>query len=108
MKNKNIGIETTNKPKEVFDHKDAHSGTLKVHGRTFTGKVVSDKMQKTVSVEWTRKIYLKKYERYAFKKTKVKAHNPPSMDAKMGDMVVIMETRPLSKTKNFTVIEVLK
>ena len=77
-------------------------------GRTFTGIVTSDKMQKSVTVEWQRKKFIKKYERYEFKKTKVKAHNPKEIDAKLGDKVRIMETRPISKTKHFTVIEVIK
>ena len=63
-------------------------------------------MAKTVIVEWPRIIRLKKYKRYMKKRTKVKAHNPPCINAKIGDMVVIMECRPLSKTKKFSVIGV--
>ncbi len=81
---------------------------ISTRGREFVGIVVSDKMQKTVTVEWNRRKYMKKYERYEFKRTKVKAHNPKEIDAKKGDKVRIMETRPISKTKNFTVVEVLK
>lgn len=74
-------------------------------GRTFQGIVVSDKMQKTVTVQWIRKKYLKKFERYAKKRTKVKAHNPPEINAKEGDLVTIKECRPISKTKKFIVTE---
>jgi small subunit ribosomal protein S17 len=42
------------------------------------------------------------------RRTRVKAHNPESIDAKEGDTVRIAETRPLSKTKNFVVIEIVK
>ena len=44
---------------------------LKTRGRTFVGEVVSAKAQKTVTVEWNRRIYVSKYERYQKKKSKV-------------------------------------
>lgn len=80
-------------------------GGLKVHGKTFTGKVVASRMQKTAIVEWPRFRYLRKYERYERSKTRVKAHNPPCIKASAGDDVKIVETRPLSKTKHFVIIE---
>lgn len=80
-------------------------GSLKCRGRIFEGLVVSSKMQKTVSVEWSRKHYLPKYERYENRRTRVKAHNPQCIDAKEGGIVKVSECRPLSKTKNFVVIE---
>jgi small subunit ribosomal protein S17 len=109
-KTKNIGIETTkpsNTPKSV-DPKDPFFGSVKLRGRVFTGLVVSAKMQKTVTVEWPRRRFNKKYERFEVRRTRVKAHNPESIDAKEGDTVKIGETRPLSKTKNFVVIEIVK
>lgn len=81
---------------------------IKTRGRTFKGVVVSSKAQKTVTVEWQRRVYVPKYERYQTKRSKVKAHNPEEMSAKEGDEVVVMECRPLSKTKNFIVTEVIK
>ena len=107
---KNIGIETTKPakaPKNV-DPRDPFHGSVKVRGRIFTGTVTSAKMQKTVTVEWPRRKFNKKYERFEMRRTRVKAHNPESVDAKEGDTVRISETRPLSKTKNFVVIEVVK
>lgn len=81
---------------------------LKTRGRTFKGKVVSSKAQKTVTVEWNRRVYVSKYERYQNKRSKVKAHNPEEIDAKEGDIVIIKECRPISKTKKFVVVEVVK
>lgn len=93
--------------KKTATKKDTSSRPVfPTRGRTFVGTVVSDKMQRTVTVEWPRQTYIKKYERYASKKTRVKAHNPQGMDAKKGDSVVIQETRPLSKTKHFIIVEV--
>jgi small subunit ribosomal protein S17 len=107
---KNIGIETRKPektPKSV-DPKDPFHGSVKLRGRIFTGIVTSSKMQKTVTVEWPRKTFNSKYERFEVRRTRVKAHNPESIDAREGDTVRIAETRPLSKTKNFVVIEIVK
>ena len=79
-----------------------------IRGKTFVGKVVSAKMHRTVVVEWERKIPIPKYERFEKRRSKVAAHNPDEINAKEGDTVKIQETKPLSKTKNFTVIEVLE
>ena len=80
---------------------------LSLRGRAFVGTVISAKMQKTVTVEWERKLFLKKFERYEKRKSKVKAHNPESINAKEGDIIKIMECRPISKTKNFIVVEII-
>ncbi|MBU4501793.1 MAG: 30S ribosomal protein S17 [Nanoarchaeota archaeon] len=108
MKTKNIGVEV---PKPKVTCKDRHCpfhGTLKIRGRIFTGKVVKAGMHKTVSVEWPRLFYLPKYERFEKRKSRVKAHNTDCIKAKVGDEVKIMESKPISKTKNFVVIEVIK
>jgi small subunit ribosomal protein S17 len=82
-------------------------GTSKLHGRILEGVVVSAKAYKTVTVDKLRLFFLHKYERSEKRHTKVLVHNPPCINAKLGDEVRIMETRPLSKTKHFIVIEVL-
>jgi len=102
---KSIGIKVK-KPKNICaDSKCPFHGSLKIRGRVFTGKVISDKMQKTVVVAWERKRLIPKYERYEKRRTKIKAHNPVCIDAKQGDIVKIAECRPLSKLKSFVVIE---
>ena len=80
-------------------------GRLKCRGKIFTAVVVSTKMQKTVTVGLERRYYLPKYERYEKRRTRIKAHNPKCISAKDGDIVRISECRPLSKTKNFVIIE---
>ncbi len=97
-------------------HGDSKAGELRlrtpegfsVRGAVLTGLVVSAKAPKTVTVQRIITKYVTKYERYKKIKSKVKAHNPESINAKEGDMVVIGETRKLSKTKNFVVLEILK
>jgi len=77
-------------------------------GRSFVGRVISDKMQKTVTVQWERKFYIPKYERHEKRLSKVKARNPDNINAKKGDLVRIAECRPLSKTVHFIVMEKIK
>lgn len=105
MKNKNIGIDLKPPKKTCNDINCPFHGNLSCKGRIFTATLVSDKMQKTAVVEWTRRHYLKKYERYEKRRTKLKVHNPPCIEAKSGDIVKISECKPLSKTKNFVIIE---
>lgn len=78
-----------------------------LRGRTFTGTVTSDRMMSTVTVEWERRKYVPKYQRYERRKSAVKAHNPKEINAKVGDTVLIRETRPISKTKHFVVVEIV-
>ena len=79
--------------------------TLRTQGRGFTGVVIADSMQKTVTVEWTRRKFIPKYERYLSARTRVKAHNPENISAVKGDIVKIIECRPISKTKHFVITE---
>lgn len=69
------------------------------------GKVVSDKMDKTVVVAVEMTIRHPLYNRIITQTTKLKAHDENN-EAKTGDTVVIMETRPLSKDKRWRVIEI--
>jgi len=81
--------------------------TYPVRGNIFEGKVISAKANKTVTVQRILTQYVSKYERYKKVKSKLKAHNPESINAKEGDTVRIGETRRISKTKNFIVMEIL-
>ncbi|MBN1502025.1 30S ribosomal protein S17 [Candidatus Woesearchaeota archaeon] len=95
----------------TVDCQDNHCpvhGHLKLRGRSFLGTVLSAKMQRTAIIKWERKSFVKKYERYETKRTKVKVHNPDCINAKEGDIVKIIESRPLSKTKKFSIIEIVK
>lgn len=102
---KNIGLSVEPPSVPCDDKRCPFHGTLNVKKRTFSGLIVSDKMSKSVTVEWERRIYLPKYERYGKRKTKIKAHLPPCINAKLGDRVMIAQTRALSKTISFVVIK---
>ncbi|MBS0591261.1 MAG: 30S ribosomal protein S17 [Proteobacteria bacterium] len=74
--------------------------------RTIEGRVVSNKMQKTVTVLLERQVQHPLYGKIVRRSTKVHAHDENG-ECKEGDVVRIVETRPLSKTKNWRVVQVL-
>lgn len=100
-----IGLDAKRPKSECREARCPWHGSLKVRGRIFQGIVVSDKAPSTVTVKWDYSHYIPKYERYERRKTKVHAHNPACIAAKLGDEVRIAECRPLSKAKSFVVIE---
>jgi small subunit ribosomal protein S17 len=71
------------------------------------GKVVSNKMQKTITVAVDRKVKHPIYGKFMNKTTKLKAHDEQNT-AGIGDTVRIMETRPISKDKRWRLIEVIE
>ena len=75
--------------------------------RTLTGCVVSDKMDKTVVVLVERRVKHPMYDKIIARSRKYHAHNVDNQ-AKSGDLVEIQESRPLSKTKSWTVVKLLK
>lgn len=102
---RNIGLEVPTPSQNCDDTKCPFHGTLGVKTRTFTGTIVSSKAQKSAIVSWGRRYFIPKYERYEKRKTKLQVHNPPCLEVQQGDIVKIVETRPLSKTKNFVIIQ---
>ncbi len=75
--------------------------------RTRTGTVVSNSMDKTITVAVERQMKHSIYGKYITKTTKYMAHDE-SNDANNGDKVLIMSTRPLSKRKSWRLVEVLE
>jgi len=75
--------------------------------KTFTGTVISDKMQKTIVVRTEHTTKHHDYGRIIRKSNKFKAHDE-KQTAKIGDLVLIEETRPISKDKRFRLVKVLK
>jgi small subunit ribosomal protein S17 len=103
---KNIGLNVPTPEKECEDAQGPFHGTLPVRGQVITGKVVSDKMTGTVVIRRDYLHFVRKYKRYEKRSSTIHAHNPPCLNARIGDMVRIAECRPLSKTKKFVVVEV--
>lgn len=75
--------------------------------KVLTGRVVSDKMQKTITVLVERKVEHPLYKKYYLQRSKFYAHDEKS-EAKLGDMVRIIESRPLSRLKRWRLVEVVE
>ncbi len=75
--------------------------------KTRTGTVVSTKMQKTITVTVELKEMHPKYGKFMKKTTRFHAHDEKN-EAHVGDVVKIMETRPLSKTKRWRLVEIIE
>jgi small subunit ribosomal protein S17 len=71
--------------------------------RTVTGKVVSDKMDKTITVLVERRVKHPVYGKYMTRSTKLHAHDE-SNECNAGDVVTIQETRPISKSKTWKLV----
>ena len=82
-------------------------GNKKVGRRKIVGMVVGNKMQKTIVVEVPRIIKHKRYGKYIKRSSIYKAHDENNQ-AKIGDKVEIIETRPLSKTKSTKLIRIIE
>lgn len=74
--------------------------------RRLTGVVTSNKMDKTVSVRITRRFRHRLYKKVIDRHVSVKAHDELGCD--IGDQVLVVESKPISKTKRWTVEEILR
>ena len=75
--------------------------------KTRVGTVVSDSMDKTIVVAIVSRVQHKLYKRFVKKTVKFKAHDENN-ECRTGDRVRIMETRPISKTKNWRLVEIIE
>ena len=73
--------------------------------RTVTGKVVSDKMDKSITVLVERRVKHPVYGKYLSRSTKMHAHDENN-ECKAGDVVTIKETKPFSKTKSWALVKI--
>lgn len=74
---------------------------------TTSGVVVSDKMDKTLVVEVSTRVKHPTYHKMVKRTIRLKVHDEQNQ-AKIGDRVLIMQTRPLSKTKRYRLVEILE
>lgn len=72
--------------------------------RRLVGRVISDKMDKTVTVQVLRRVLHPRYRKYVTRRKNYKAHDEQN-ESKVDDTVVIEESRPLSKSKRWVLIE---
>jgi small subunit ribosomal protein S17 len=81
--------------------------TNKTGKKVFQGKVVSDKMDKTITVLIERRTLHPIYQKYVSQSKKMKAHDENN-EAKVGDTVKIIECRPVSKDKTWNLLEIVE
>ncbi len=86
---------------------DETSAEKKSNRKILTGRVVSDKMQKTVVIKITRRKLHPLYKKYITKSKKIKAHDERN-ECSIGDIVRVIESRPLSKDKNWRLLEIVE
>lgn len=89
------------------NEKAAPAAPERAYRKTQRGIVVSDKMQKTIVVEVEERVKHSLYGKVMTKTKKFKAHDEEEI-AGIGDRVLIMETRPLSATKRWRLVEILE
>ena len=92
---------------ELAKRGEGSSAIERTSRKTRVGKVVSDKMMKTVVVSIERRVEHPVYGKMVRRTTKLKAHDEQNA-AKTGDTVRIMETRPLSKDKRWRLVEIIE
>ena len=80
---------------------------VSVRGATKVGFVVSTKAKNTAIVVRDYFLYNSKFKRKVRRRSRIPCHNPPEMNAQVGDEVQIAETRKLSKTKSWIILKVL-
>jgi small subunit ribosomal protein S17 len=73
--------------------------------RTMSGRVVSDKMDKTITILIERRVKHPMYGKYLSRSSKLHAHDENN-ECRVGDLVTVRETRPLSRTKTWTLVSI--
>jgi small subunit ribosomal protein S17 len=87
---------------------EARNSTVRRNQRKVRiGKVISNKMQKSIVVSLERKIPHPLYKKY-YKLTSTLMAHDEKQEARIGDVVKVMETRPLSKTKRWRLVEIIE
>lgn len=93
--------------KTCTDEKCPFHGMISVKNELFTGKIVKKDINRSATIEWNRPCYVPKYERYQFKRSRMRVHNPACIEGQLDQTVLVARTRPLSKTKNHVIIKLL-
>ena len=94
-------------PEKASASASAEASSDRTRRKVRTGVVVSEKMDKTVLVRIDRKVRHPLYKKTLARSNKLAAHDENN-DARVGDTVRVMETRPLSKTKRWRIVEIVE
>ncbi len=108
---KNIGIPGIIPPKEKCnDISCPFHGSTRIRGKITNGLVVSKKSKNTIIIRQDYVQFIKKYQRYERRNSRMACHLPECLrnEIQIGDMVIVGESRKISKTKAFIIIDKLK
>ncbi len=102
---RDIGLDVEFPPEKCESVNCPFHGNLKIRGKILKGKVVSLDPENTAIIERRYLKFVPKYERYERRKKKLSVHKPDCIKLKEGDIVMVAECRPVSKTKRHVVIK---
>ncbi|XP_065902926.1 small ribosomal subunit protein uS17-like [Dysidea avara] len=111
VRNVGLGFKTPREASEgtYVDKKCPFTGDVSIRGRILTGVVASMKMKRTIVIRRDYLHYIPKYNRFEKRHKNLSAHLSPCFrDIELGDVVVVGQCRPLSKTVRFNVLKVQK
>ncbi len=91
-----------------YDKNCPFTGSLVVKKELLKGKVIKKDTNKSATIEWFESKFIPKYERYAINRSRLRVHNPPAVNAQIGQEVLVARTRPLSKTKHHVIIKIFE
>lgn len=108
MATRNIGVPNVTPPKKECDDKYCpFHGTTRIRGKITTGRVVSKKSHNTAIIRQDYTQFVKKYQRYERRNSRISCHLPECLhyDINVGDLVIVGESRKISKTKAFIILD---
>ncbi len=105
MPEKILGVQAPSK--SCTDRKCPFHGDITVKKDTVQGQVIKKDINHSATIESYRLHHLPKYERHEVRRVRMRVHNPACLDAKIGAKVLAARTRPLSKTKNYVIIQIV-
>ncbi|GAQ88518.1 40S ribosomal protein S11 [Klebsormidium nitens] len=108
-KNVGLGFKTPREAIEgtYIDKKCPFTSNVSIRGRILSGVVYSTKMTRTITIRRDYLHFVKKYQRYEKRHSMLAAHVSPAFRVKAGDVVIVGQCRPLSKTVRFNVLKVI-
>jgi len=102
-----LGVKAPKEP-EQYDKNCPFYGELAVKNETFIGKVIKRDAHGSATIQWSRLVMIPKYERREMKTSTMRVHNPNSVNAQIGQNVLVARTRPISKSKHHVILKVLE
>eukprot|EP00997_Jenningsia_sp_PLL12_P009032 NODE_5914_length_543_cov_80.578947_g5167_i0.p1 GENE.NODE_5914_length_543_cov_80.578947_g5167_i0~~NODE_5914_length_543_cov_80.578947_g5167_i0.p1 ORF type:complete len:160 (+),score=0.25 NODE_5914_length_543_cov_80.578947_g5167_i0:36-515(+) len=108
-RNVGLGIKTPREAIEgaYIDKKCPFTGDVSIRGRVLKGVVISNKMRRTIIIRRDYLHYVNKYNRFEKRHQNIAVHCSPCFRVKEGDIVIVGQCRPISKTVRFNVIKVI-